>query len=195
MKDINYKSITLGPFMKLKKRFLIVKSILEKRKDLSDTQRADLINAISLDGELPSALKESQASWAKLNPFHYVRALASKINLHSGSNDEKALDEYSRVNELDDVKFLRLLHDVMMEEPPIFATSVTELRQLALQGIRQMLETSAKAVTEKMILAQEAEVRDAARSHAKMHIEQAKYEAASILRKAIETKLFGEGKQ
>ncbi|KAG8949929.1 hypothetical protein FRC04_008232 [Tulasnella sp. 424] len=195
VKETDFTSINFPKFTKLKRRFLIVKRILEKHKDLSESQRSDLVNAVSIDGDLPAALKETQASWAKLNPLYYVKALASKLNLLNGSSDEKALEEYSKVNEkLDDAKFLRSLHDIVAEEPT-FAASVMELRDLALRGLRQMLETLAKAVTEKMILAQETEVREAAKGFAKAHIEKVKHEAISTLREAIEAKLLGERKQ
>lgn len=194
VKETDFTSINFPKFTKLKRRFLIVKRILEKQKDLSEAQRSDLVNAVSIEGELPAALKETQAGWGKLNPLPYVKTLASKLNFLNGSNDEKALEEYSKVNELDDAKFLRSLHDIVVEEP-IFAAGVMELRELALRGLRQMLEALAKAVTEKMILAQDTELRDAAKALAKAHIEKAKHEAISTLRQAIEAKLSGEGKQ
>ncbi|KAG9047676.1 hypothetical protein FS837_001752 [Tulasnella sp. UAMH 9824] len=192
--EAKFGSINYPNFSRLKKRFLIVKGILEKHKDLSEEQRTELANSVSLNGELPSALKESQASWAKLNPLPYVKAIALKLNFLKESNDEETLKAYSKVNEPSDTDFLKSLIDTVTKEP-ILAASVGELRDLALRGLRQTLDSSAKALADKMISAQEREVHDTAKSFAKTRFASAKQGATSILRQAIVKRLFGEGKQ
>ncbi|KAG9001922.1 hypothetical protein FRB90_011463 [Tulasnella sp. 427] len=192
--DNQFKSINLADFTRLKKRFLIVRSILQKHKDLSDTQRADLVNSVSLDGELPSALKETQASWGRLNPLHFVKAIAIKLNLTDGNKDEKAWEEHSKVKESDDIKFVHSLDEMVTEEPTL-AESAAKLKTLALQGLRSTLLSSAKALTERMVLAQEAEVRETVKSLTRAHFEQAKHEATLLLRQSIESRLRGNGTQ
>lgn len=149
---------------------------------------------MSLHGDLPSALKDTQTSWGKLNPFSYAKAVALRLNLVKESSDEETLKAYSKVTEPSDADFLHSLNDIVTKEP-ILAASVAELRDLALHGLRQTLQTSAKALADKMISAQERDVRDAASSHAKARLTRARQEAALILRQAIEKCLFGEGKQ
>ncbi|KAG8901723.1 hypothetical protein FRC00_005050 [Tulasnella sp. 408] len=192
--EAKFGSINYPNFSRLKKRFLIVKGMLEKHRDLSEEQRTELANAVSLNGELPSTLKETQASWAKLNPFPYVKAVAHKLNILKESNDEETLKAYSKVTEPSDTDFLKSLIDTVTKEP-ILAASVGELRDLALRGLRQTLESSAKALADKMIWAQEREVRDAAKSFATTRFGSAKQGAMSVLRQAIIKRLFGEGKQ
>ncbi|KAG8926003.1 hypothetical protein FRC01_009457, partial [Tulasnella sp. 417] len=189
-----YGVINYPNFSRLKKRFLIVKEILRKHTDLSEEQRSELAKAVSLNGDLPSALKETQTSWAKLNPLHYVKALALKLNLLKESDDEETLKAYSKVNEPDDMDFFKSLSDTA-REVPILAASILELRELALHGLRQTLESSAKTLADKMVLAQEREVRDEARSICKTRFARSKQEATSILRQAIEKRLFREGKR
>ncbi|KIO18763.1 hypothetical protein M407DRAFT_224787 [Tulasnella calospora MUT 4182] len=191
--EAKYGSINYPNFSRLKKRFLIVKGILRKHTDLSEEQRSELANAVSLNGDLPAALKETQTSWAKLNPLHYVKAVALKLNLLKESNDEETLKAYSKVNEPNDTDFLKSLTDTATKEP-ILAASVLELRELALHGLRQTLESSAKALADKMLSAQEREVREVAKSISKTRFAGARQEATSILRQAIEKRLFREGK-
>lgn len=168
--------------------------MLEKHRDLSEEQQTELGNCVSLNGELPSALKESQASWAKLNPFHYVKAVAFKLDILKKSSDEETLKAYCRVIEPSDTDFLNSLIDTVTKEP-ILVASIGELRDLALRGLRQTLESFAKAIAEKMTLAQEREVHDAAKSCARARFATAKQAATSVLRHALVKRLFGEGKE
>ncbi|KAG9022864.1 hypothetical protein FS837_006113, partial [Tulasnella sp. UAMH 9824] len=192
--ETKFGSINYPNFSRLKKRFLIVKGILEKHKDLSEEQRTELANSVSLNGELPSALKESQASWAKLNPLSYVKAVTLKLNILEESINEETIKAYSKVNEPSDTDFLNSLIDTVRKEP-ILAASVGELGDLALRGLRQTLESSAKALTDKMISAQEREDHDMAKFFAKTRFASAKQGATLVLRQAIVKRLFGEGKQ
>ncbi|KAG9024238.1 hypothetical protein FS837_005439, partial [Tulasnella sp. UAMH 9824] len=189
-----FGSINYSEFRRLKKRFLIVKGMLEKHSGLSEEQRTELANAVSLNWELPSALKGGQAGWAKFNPLSYVKAVNLKLDLLGESSDEETLKAYSRVDEPSDTDFLKSLIDTVTKEP-ILTTSVGELRDLAQRGLRQTLESSAKALADKMISAQEREVHDTAKSFAKTRFATAKQGATSILRQAIVNRLFGEGKQ
>lgn len=156
-----------------------MKSILEKNNDLSEAQRLDLVNAVSLDGDFLAALKEIQTRWRKFKDFFK-------------GNDEKALGKHWKVPELDDAEFLRSLSEVEMAEP-IFGNSVETLRKLAQWGLRQILEDSAKRVTESMIFAQETELKNTAKALSKEHIKRAEHEATATLRKAIVANLFGKG--
>ncbi|KAG8930696.1 hypothetical protein FRC01_002390, partial [Tulasnella sp. 417] len=192
--DPKFGSIGSSNFARLKKRFLIVKGFLEKHKDLSEEQRSELANAISLNGELPSALKETQASWARLNPLPFVKAVALKLNLTKESNDDETLKAYSKVNEPADTDFLKSLADMVTKEP-ILAAGADELRDLALRGLRLTLESAAKSLTDKMISSQEREVHDAVKSFAKTRFTSAKQEATSVLRQTIAKCLLREGKQ
>lgn len=192
--EAKFGSIDYPSFSRLKRRFLIVKGILEKHADLSEEQRSQLATSVSLHGDLPSALKDTQTSWGKLNPLIYVKAVALKLNLVKESSDEETLKAYSKVTEPKDADFLQSLNEIATKEP-ILAASVVELRDLALHGLRQTLQTSAKALADKMISAQEGGVRDAAKSRAKARFTRARQDAALILRQTIEKRLLGEGKQ
>ncbi|KAG8899893.1 hypothetical protein FRC00_000733 [Tulasnella sp. 408] len=191
---VKFSSINYPNFSRLKKRFLIVKYMLEKQRNLSEAQRTELVKSVSLNGELPSALKETQTSFAKLNTLLYVKAVALKLNILKETNDEETLKAYSKVNEPSDTDFFKSLINMVTKEP-ILASSLGELRNLALHGLRQALESSAKVLADKMISAQEREVHDAAKSSAKTRFARAKQEATSILRQAIVKRLFGKGKQ
>ncbi|KAG8938850.1 hypothetical protein FRC04_007415 [Tulasnella sp. 424] len=181
LKNSNFASIKFPKFTKLKRRFRIVERILKRSNNLSEAQRLSLVKAVSHDGDFLAAVKGLQSYWTSVtNDFK--------------GNDEKALDEYWKVSELDDARFLRSLSDVEKAEP-IFVESAEKLRELALWGIRQKLDASARRMAENMTFAQKAELNDTARALAKSQIEQAEHEATASLRTAILAKLLGKGKQ
>ncbi|KAG8940822.1 hypothetical protein FRC00_012767, partial [Tulasnella sp. 408] len=189
----NFNSINYPNFSRLKQRFLIVKGMLEKHRELSEERRTELANAVSLNGELPSAFKETRTSFAKLRPGPYVKALGCKFNIFK-EGDEETLKAYSEVNAPSDTDFLKSLSGTVMKGS-ILAASVDELQNLALQGLRQNLESSAKALADNMISAQKREVDGAAKSSAKTRFASAEQEAKLVLRQAIANRLCGEGKQ
>ncbi|KAG8918169.1 hypothetical protein FRC00_012773, partial [Tulasnella sp. 408] len=191
--EAKFGSINYPNFSRLKKRFLIVKGMLEKHRELSEEHRTELAKAVSLNGELPAAFKETRTSFAKLRSRSYVQALGRKFSIFK-EGDEETLKAYSEVNGPSDTDFLKSLSGTVMKGS-ILAPSVEELQNLALDGLRQNLESSAKALADKIISAQKREVDDAAKSSAKTRFASAEQEAKLVLRQAIANRLCSSGKK
>lgn len=190
----NLDPINYPNFSRLKERFLIVKGILEKRENLSEEQRAEYAKAVSLNGDLPSAFPEARVSYAKLDPRLWFQVLTINLNRLKGSNNEETFEAYTKVTEPHDADFLKSLVDTESKED-ILAAGIKEILHLALCGLSQNLGSSATALVNEIISAQECEVHRAAKSSTDARSASAMREAMSILRQAIVKRLLREGKQ
>lgn len=188
LKEINLTSINVPDFTKLKRRLRIVRRVLGNLGYLSEAQRSDLIKAVSLDSDFLAVWRKLETGLSRLFLYTRFQSLPDK------DADEKGLEEYWKVTELHDAEFLRSLQDVVVAEPR-YANSVEKLKELAMLGLRQMLEALARKVTANLISAQESELNNTAKALIKAGIERAEKEATTILRKAIATRLRGEGNQ